>query len=190
MKIIRNEKEIELTPEEMKQAYYEMKDKYTIEDFRSRYVLSNKNIPEAIRLFDRTIGGNDPYWESYWSVIESVANELSLQENDVVFQNDLIKIIWNDTRLVLLDSDGEFVDYFFDCCFFEEDEQNEMIQSIINDVDGADEGKLCRWISDYLDSVLKIEPFGGDEKTLKKLREQWGDEYVNRVGNTALIIKE
>lgn len=190
MKIIREGKEIELTPEEMRQAYYEMKDKYTIEDFRSRYVLSNKNIPEAIRLFDRTIGGNDPYWESYWSVIESVANELSLQENDVVFQNDLIKIIWNDTRLDIIDSDGEYIDYFFDCCFYEEEKQNEMIQSIINDVDGKDEAQLCRVLSDSLDSVLKIEPFGGDEKILKNLREQWGEEYVNRIGNTALIIKE
>ena len=88
------------------------------------------------------------------------------EENDVVFQNDLIKIIWNDTRLVLLDSDGEFVDYFFDCCFYEEEEQNEMIQSIINDVDGLDEAQLCRVLSDSLDFVLKIEPFGGDDETL------------------------
>ena len=112
------------------------------------------------------------------------------EENNVVFQNDLIKIVWNGTRLDLVDSDGEFVDYFFDCCFYEEEEQNEMIQSIINDVDGLDEAQLCRVLSDSPDFVLKIEPFGGDEKILKSLREQWGDEYVNRVGNTALIIKE
>lgn len=112
------------------------------------------------------------------------------EENDVVYQNDLIKIIWNDTRLDFVDSDGEFIDYYFDASFCEEDEQEKMIQNIINDVDGLDEARLCQTLSDSLDSVLKIEPFGGDEKILKKLREQWGDEYVNRIGNTALIIKE
>lgn len=31
----------------------------------------------------------------------------------VLFKNDLISIVWNNDRLDLLDSDGEFIDYFF-----------------------------------------------------------------------------
>ena len=48
MKIIRNGQEIELTHEEMRQAYYEMKDEYTIEDIRSIYNLSEDKIDEAL----------------------------------------------------------------------------------------------------------------------------------------------
>ena len=46
------------------------------------------------------------------------------------------------------------------------------------------------YLKDIFDSILKIEPFCGDEKTMQELREFWGNEYVVRIGNTALIIKE
>ena len=59
MKIIRNGQEFELTPEEMRQAYYEMKDEYTIEDIRSIYNLSEDKIDEALTIFERVFGCND-----------------------------------------------------------------------------------------------------------------------------------
>ena len=82
MKIIRNGQEIELTPEEMRQAYYEMKDEYTIEDIRSRYNLSEDKIDEALTIFERVIGSNDNFWDSYWSMIEYVAEKLCLEEKE------------------------------------------------------------------------------------------------------------
>lgn len=111
---------------------------------------------------------------------------------EVVFKNELVSVVWNDTRLDLLDSDGNFIDYFFDSCFLEEKEQEEMIQSIINELTtmGADENKICFWAKGVFDSIFKIEPYCGDKDTIKELREQWGDEYVRRIGNTALIISE
>lgn len=80
MKIIRNRQEIELTPEEMRQAYYEMKDEYTIEDIRSRYNLSDDKIDEALTIFERVIDNNDSFWDSYWSMIEYVAEKMGLEE--------------------------------------------------------------------------------------------------------------
>lgn len=80
MKIIRNGQEIELTLEEMRQAYYEMKDEYTIEDIRSRYNLSEDKIDEALTIFERVFGCNDSFWDSYWSMIEYVAEKMGLEE--------------------------------------------------------------------------------------------------------------
>ena len=105
---------------------------------------------------------------------------------DIVFKNNLITIVWNDTRLNLLDSDEKFIDYFFDSRFYDTEEQEKMIESIINDIEGLNEKKLCQFISEVFDTEL----FLGDKETIKQLREEWGDEYVNRIGNTALIIKE
>lgn len=111
---------------------------------------------------------------------------------EVVFKNELVSVVWDNTRLDLLDSDGNFIDYFFDSCFLEEKEQEEMIQSIINELTtmGTDENKICFWAKSVFDSIFKIEPYCGDKDTIKELREQWGDEYVCRIGNTALIISE
>lgn len=82
MKIIRNRQEFELTSEEMRQAYYEMKDKYTIEDIRSRYNVPEEKIDETLTIFKRVIDGDDDFWDSYWSIIEYVAEELGLEEKE------------------------------------------------------------------------------------------------------------
>ena len=82
MKIIRNGQEFELTVEEMRQAYYKMKDEYTIEDIRSRYDMPDDKIDEALTIFERVIDGDDGFWDSYWSIIEYVAEELGLEEKE------------------------------------------------------------------------------------------------------------
>ena len=82
MKIIRNGQEFELTPEEMRQAYHEMKEGYTIEDIRSRYNMPNNKITEALMLFEGMIGYNDSFWDLYWSTIEFVAKEMGLKEKE------------------------------------------------------------------------------------------------------------
>ena len=82
MKIIRNGQEFELTSEEMRQAYYKMKDEYTIEDIRSRYDMPEDKIDEALTIFERVVGNNDNFWDSYWSMIDFVAEEMGLEERD------------------------------------------------------------------------------------------------------------
>ena len=82
MKIIRNGQEFELTSEEMRQAYYEMKDEYTIEDIRSRYNVPDEKIGEALTIFERVVGNNDNFWDSYWSMIDFVAEEMGFEERD------------------------------------------------------------------------------------------------------------
>lgn len=82
MKIIRNGQEIELTSEEMRQTYYKMKDEYTIEDIRSRYDMPEDKIEEALMIFERVIGSNDNFWDSYWSMIEYIAEKLCLEKRE------------------------------------------------------------------------------------------------------------
>lgn len=82
MKIIRNGQEFELTWEEMRQAYNEVKDEYTIEDIRNRYNVPDDKIDEALTIFERVIDNNDSFWDSYWSMIEYVAKKLSLEEKE------------------------------------------------------------------------------------------------------------
>ena len=82
MKIIRNGQEIELTLEEMRQAYYKMKDEYTIEDIRSRYDMPEDKIDEALTIFERVVGNNDNFWDSYWLMIDFVAEEMGLEERN------------------------------------------------------------------------------------------------------------
>ena len=80
MKVIRNGQEFELTSEEMRQAYYKMKDEYTIEYMRRRYDMPDEKIEEALTIFERVIGSNDNFWDSYWSMIEYVAEKMGLEE--------------------------------------------------------------------------------------------------------------
>ena len=82
MKIIRNGQEIELTSEEMRQAYYEMKDKYTIEDIRSLYNVPDEKIDETLTIFKKVVDNDDDFWDSYWSMIEYVAEKLGLEEKE------------------------------------------------------------------------------------------------------------
>ena len=82
MKIIRNGQEIELTAEEMRQAYNEVQDEYTIEDIRSRYNMPDDKIEEALTIFERVIDNNDSFWDSYWSIIEYVAEKIGLEEKE------------------------------------------------------------------------------------------------------------
>ena len=82
MKIIRNGQEFELTWEEMRQAYNEVKDEYTLEDIRNRYNVPDDKIDEALTIFERVIDNNDSFWDSYWSMIEYVAKKLGLEERE------------------------------------------------------------------------------------------------------------
>ena len=80
MKILRNGQEFELTCEEMRQAYTEVKDEYTIEDIRTLYNVPNEKIDEVLTIFERVIDNNDSFWDSYWSMIEYVAEKMGLEK--------------------------------------------------------------------------------------------------------------
>ena len=80
MKIVRDGKEIELTPEEMRIVWEEVENRYRREDIESRYELPDNKVEEAIKWLSRLIDYNDNYWDLYWSMIDDVAEQLKLKD--------------------------------------------------------------------------------------------------------------
>ena len=80
MKIVRDGKEIELTPEEMRIVWEEVENRYRREDIESRYVLPQDKVDEALELLAETLNFNDDYWDIYCECIDEVAETLGLDE--------------------------------------------------------------------------------------------------------------
>ena len=74
MKIVRDEKEINLTWQEIREAYELMRHEYFKEDVVARAdemgrELSEEDIEEIAKIASRGIEHNDSHWESYWMTI-------------------------------------------------------------------------------------------------------------------------
>lgn len=75
MKITRNGIEIELTNEEIREAYEIKKKEYLIEDIRCKLEemeieMSEQEIEDVVGVAESTLGNHDSYWECYWMSIE------------------------------------------------------------------------------------------------------------------------
>ena len=74
MTIYRDGKAIELTPQELRQAYYESEREYTIEDIKSRLNdddnFSEEDIDFAANMFDAFLRRNDDYNDAYCHVLD------------------------------------------------------------------------------------------------------------------------
>lgn len=80
MKIVRNGIEIELTDDELREAFEIMNAKYLREDIISyaegmEIELSDETIGYIVQRVDKCLGNNDSYWESYWMTIENIIEE-------------------------------------------------------------------------------------------------------------------
>ena len=82
MKIYRDGKEIELTAEELRMAYEEKRLEYFAEDVRNsaegmelEEELDESDCKELAWRFDKALGRNDSYWDSYWCTLENVLEE-------------------------------------------------------------------------------------------------------------------
>lgn len=111
-----------------------------------------------------------------------------MKNTNVIYKNDIISIVNEDGRISMFDSDGVYIDYFFyeDC--YDEFEIPNMINNIVEMVKDKSEKEICKYI-DFEFSPLKVEPECTAED-IAELREQWGDEWVCRVGGTAIILRE
>ncbi len=82
MKIYRDGKEIELTAEELRMAYEEKHLEYFAADVRGcaesmelEEKFDESDYNELAQRFDRALGRNDSYWDSYWCTMEYVIEE-------------------------------------------------------------------------------------------------------------------
>ena len=107
-------------------------------------------------------------------------------ENEILFKNNLISIEWNDIRLELHDSDGRYLDYFFN--YDDWENPDERASEYVKELSVLNEYELAAWCYETFD-ILKVLP-GCDENELSQLREQWGDEWVCRIGSHAIVLDE
>ena len=82
MKIIRDGKEFELTADELRAAYDEKRFEYFTEDVKSSAdgmdideEFDEGDCKELAWRFDKALGRNDSYWDSYWCTLENVIEE-------------------------------------------------------------------------------------------------------------------
>lgn len=82
MKIYRDGKEIELTAEELRMAYEEKHREYFTEDAKSSAEgmeleedFDESDYNELAWRFEKALGRNDSYWDSYWCTMENVIEE-------------------------------------------------------------------------------------------------------------------
>ncbi len=82
MKIYRDGKEIELTAEELRMAYEEKNLEYFAEDVKSSIdgmeleeEFDESDYGELAWRFNKALGRNDSYWDSYWYTLENVIEE-------------------------------------------------------------------------------------------------------------------
>ena len=106
--------------------------------------------------------------------------------NEIVFKNDLISLQYDDIRFGLYDSDGAYIDYLF---YSEEEENPDMLANeYIKEFGSLNEVQIAARINNLF-SVLQVVPNCTDKK-LKGIKKQYGEEFVCRVGNTAIVIRE
>lgn len=76
------ETKINLTPEEVRKAYYEQEDLYYTADICERYIVPDDKIDEAVNRFRKAIENNDCFWETYWMTIDYVCEDMGFEEKE------------------------------------------------------------------------------------------------------------
>lgn len=107
---------------------------------------------------------------------------------DICFKNNYITLAWDsENRLLILDSDGLYIDYVTKV--ESKRQRNSVSREYLKLFENKNEHETCKTVKVFA-RVLKIEPYCGDERTIRYLRNEWGDEWVVRIGNTAIILAE
>lgn len=109
-----------------------------------------------------------------------MALEINLK-NSFVSANNLQE----EDTLVFYDSDGEFIGNLdIDSCEYPTDIGTLLAELFINLE--PDPEKICQALAAQFFSIEKIIP----NANFYELRKKYGDEWVNRIGKHALIVKE
>jgi hypothetical protein len=85
MKIYRNGVAIELTEEEIREAYNEKQKAYNMEDIISRademgVNWTDDDVSMLAQELETVLGHNDAYWDCYWATVEEVIEEYQREQ--------------------------------------------------------------------------------------------------------------
>lgn len=113
-----------------------------------------------------------------------------------IYQNDLITLAFDNERFIILDSDNKYIDYLFDI----NNTTNPLIKAqayvdkFSKPIAEHNSTVTTNLLKDLLSNIkeihqLSIEPHAM-KTDLQNLYKEFGEEFVNRIGNIAIIIKE
>ena len=107
----------------------------------------------------------------------------------MIYSNDYVTLEWDGERLILLDTDGYFIDYFF----YEKDlpenaNLKEEIKMSKNSISSKTLEELVRFLQTYFFSVEKCKKIS--RNAIEKYVTGPKKDFINRVGNYLLYIKE
>lgn len=102
-----------------------------------------------------------------------------------LYKNKWVTLQQNDEdRIELLDSDDNFIDYYF----YSSDKS--AIQEVIDALDCiTSENEMVQYIVNVFWVVTNVASACNDEE-LQKLYDEYGEEFVCRIGKSAIILNQ
>lgn len=113
-----------------------------------------------------------------------------------IYQNDLITLAFNDGRFIILDSDKKYIDYLFDVGNVDNPLSEAQLyvhmfsdQTVCqNDLNTINTLMYC---TTDINKIYQLDTKQQTTKSaLQTLYDEFGEEFVCRIGDKALIMKE
>lgn len=164
-------------------------------------------LSEECNIFSYTLTPNNFIVKTYSPILVELVNVFMneiipyLKNSDKtmqympVYSDKFISVELINDRVTLFDSDHKYIDYLFE---FEGDDRFAKLQSVVDDLQATNKNQKASSVVDYIKSwcfdIVDCRTLSYDSnkrKTqLQKLYDEFGEEYVNRIGNIAVILKE
>lgn len=113
-----------------------------------------------------------------------------------IYQNDLIALAFDDKRFIILDSDKKYIDYLFDVGNVDDplSEAQLYVHMFSDKTVCQNDLNTINTLMYCTTDINKIYQLDTKQQTIKSalqtLYDKFGEEFVNRIGDKALIIKE
>lgn len=171
------------------------------------HMILREVLSEECSIFNYTFTPNDFIVKTYSPILVELVNVFIneiipyLKNSDKtmqympVYSDKFISVELINDRVTLFDSDHKYIDYLFE---FEGDDRFAKLQSIIDDLQNINNKQKVSLILNYIKSWgidivdCKLISYGSNKRQiqLQELYDKFGEEYVNRIGNIAIILKE
>ncbi|MEG1926586.1 MAG: hypothetical protein RR415_12670 [Ruthenibacterium sp.] len=114
---------------------------------------------------------------------------VSWKTQGIVYANEFISLEItkeeDEARLNILDSDGEYIDYFCSSDGVSDKELATVIAMIQRQTEGKDDVDVANFLRSHLWSIMDTRG-----EPIEAVCLRFGREFVNRIGSMSLIVKE
>lgn len=108
----------------------------------------------------------------------------------LVSMDGLLELAWKkeEDRLVFYDADHKYIDYLDTENMTDSEVAHISCEFLMACIQG--DKFAARKLQEQFSDVIEVVTVGRNKQKLACLREQYGDEWVNRVGNIAIVMRE